>query len=71
MENDQNKAVRISVVIYTTISLAAALSFAIIASALGRYTPAAVYGGAMWVFLLTMIVTMPTITPWMKSRYKS
>ncbi|MCL5962140.1 MAG: hypothetical protein M1358_22965 [Chloroflexi bacterium] len=71
MEQGQARAARISALIYTPISLAIALTFIFVASAMGKYTATAVYGGAAWVFLLSMIVTMPTITPWVKSRLKS
>ncbi|MBI2953707.1 MAG: hypothetical protein HYY30_05290 [Chloroflexi bacterium] len=70
MEQEQARAARISALIYTPISLAVALAFFVIANAMGKYTATAVYGGAAWVFLLSMIVTMPTITPWVKSRLK-
>lgn len=33
--------------------------------------PTAIYGGAAWVFVLLMIVTMPTVTPWVKKRLKA
>ncbi|MBI4317204.1 MAG: hypothetical protein HY675_01835 [Chloroflexi bacterium] len=70
MEQEQARAAQISALIYAPISLAAALAFFVVASTTGKYTATAVYGGAGWVFLLTMIVTMPTITPWVKSRLK-
>lgn len=53
---------------YTLISLGMALTFFVIASVLGKYTVVATYGGTAWVFLLSMIVTMPTITPWVKKQ---
>lgn len=67
-QDSQERAVRIGAVVYTLISLAVALAFIVTASVMGRYTTVAIYGGAAWVFLLTMIVTMPTITPWIKRR---
>ena len=70
MEQGQARAARISALIYTPISLAIASAFFAVASAMGKYTATAVYGGMAWVFLLSMIVTMPTITPWVKSRLK-
>ena len=53
---------RLSAVVYTSISLAVALAFFLMSAALGRDAVAR-YGGTIWVFLLSMIVTMPTITP--------
>ncbi len=70
MEGIQRNATRISAVVYTLISLSAALAFLVIASISGEYTATAIYGGSAWVFLLSMIVTMPTITPWVKKRLK-
>jgi hypothetical protein len=42
------------------IALAAAIVFAIAASAAG---PVARYGGAVWVFVLAWIILMPILTP--------
>jgi len=42
------------------IALAAAIVFAIAASAAG---PVARYGGAVWVFVLGWIILMPILTP--------
>jgi len=68
MEDNRQRAVKVTAVIYTLISLSAALAFFAIASALGKYTTVAIYGGTAWTFLLSMIITMPTITPWLKKR---
>lgn len=68
MRENQRKAARISAAAYTLTSLIIALSFFALASAMGKYAPTAIYGGTAWVFLLSMIVTMPTITPWVKNR---
>lgn len=66
MEGNRKRAARLAALVYTLISLGVALTFYVVAGALGKYTPVAIYGGTAWVFLLSMIVTMPTITPWMK-----
>lgn len=50
------------------VALAAALAFSGMATALGGYPAVARYGGAGWVFLLTWIITMPVLAPWLKSR---
>ena len=71
MKDTQGRAIRISAVIYTSISLGLALAFLFAASAMGKYTATVIYGGAAWVFVLLMIVTMPTVTPWVKRRFKA
>ncbi len=58
----------VSALTYTPISLAAAgIFFAI--TVVGDYTWVARIGGAAWVFLLSMIITMPLITSFIKKRY--
>ena len=59
---------KISTFIYTPLALAAAGLFLAVAVFTGDYTWVARAGGAGWVFLLSMIVLMPTVTPWMKRR---
>ena len=68
MEGNGKRAARLAAMAYTLISLGVAITFVVIATVLGRYTAVAIYGGAAWVFLLSMIVTMPTVTPWMKKQ---
>ena len=58
---------RLAVVIYTGLSLAAALGF-VLATLLGDYDWVARIGGAIWVFGLCMIILMPTIIPWVRER---
>jgi hypothetical protein len=58
--------VRRSALVYTGISLFVALCFLLLASVTGPYSAVARFGGAAWVFLLTMIVTMPLVTARMK-----
>ncbi len=70
MESNQGRAIQISALVYTLISLCAALVFFLAANAQGKYSAVAIYGGAGWVFLLSMIVTMPTVTPWVKKWLK-
>ncbi len=57
----------ISAVIYTCISLAAAALFFAVTLA-GNYDWVTRIGGASWVFLLSMIVLMPVVTPLVKKR---
>ena len=51
----------ISAVVYTSIAAAAALAFLAVTTFTGEYDPTARFGGAAWVFLLSMIVLMPTV----------
>ena len=52
----------ISAILYTGISLVAAGLF-IVATLGGKYTTVERFGGAAWVFLLSMIILMPIIIP--------
>ena len=64
-------AARISTTIYTGVALAAALAFLAATTFRGDYTWVARLGGAGWVFLLSMIILMPTVTPWVKKRLRN
>ena len=57
---------RRSAVTYGTICIAVALAFFLLATVAGDYTGVARFGGAVWVFILSLIVTMPLVT----ARYK-
>lgn len=60
---------RYSAIIYTGISLAAAALFLIIIYLTDFiYPPVARVGGAIWVFVLSMIITMPLIIPYVKKK---
>lgn len=59
---------RRSAVTYTTVSVLIALTFVGLAAVKGDYTDVARLGGAVWVFMLSMIVTMPLVTSWYKKR---
>jgi NADH:ubiquinone oxidoreductase subunit 6 (subunit J) len=55
--------------VYATISLAAALIFLALTFITGQaYLPAARYGGAIWVLILSLIITMPVVIPALKKR---
>ncbi len=56
-----------SAAIYTGISLAASGLF-LVATLAGEYTLVERIGGAGWVFLLSMIILMPIITPLVKKK---
>ena len=53
---------------YLPISVGAALLFLLAASLTGDYPLVARLGGAVWVGLLTLIVTTPLVTSWVKGR---
>lgn len=60
---------RLSAFIYTGISLGAAAVFLAATYATGvPYPPVARYGGAVWVFLLSMIIAMPIVIPYVKRK---
>jgi Na+-translocating ferredoxin:NAD+ oxidoreductase RnfD subunit len=65
------RVVRLSALWYTGISLGVVGVFLILARVVGGYPPAAIYGGAVWSFLLSMIVTMPVITAYVKRRARA
>ena len=68
MKSDRTALV--SVLIYTSVSLLAAGAFLAATTLRGDYSWVARSGGAAWVFLLSMIILMPTITPWLKRRLR-
>jgi hypothetical protein len=53
----------VSSVIYTSIAAAAAGLFLVATFSSDEYGSVARFGGAAWVFLLSMIILMPTVTP--------
>ena len=59
---------KVSAAAYTGLSLLAAGGFFAITVATGDYSWVARFGGAIWIFGLSMIITMPTVTPWVRSR---
>lgn len=68
MRLDAKDAARLSVAVYTSIALLAALAFFLVTLLTGDYGWVARIGGALWVFGLSMIILMPTVTPWIRSR---
>jgi len=63
------RAARQAGLIYTGISLALALLFLVITFLDGKsYTAIARIGGTIWVFILTMIITMPIVIPAVKDK---
>jgi len=65
------RVIRLSALWYTGISLAVVAVFLILVRLVGGYPPAAIYGGAVWSFLLSMIVTMPVVTAYVKRRARA
>jgi hypothetical protein len=57
----------ISALIYLPVSLSAGLLF-FVAAVIGGYNLVARIGGAVWVLLLVLIITMPLITAAVKKR---
>lgn len=58
-----NRANQLSILIYTSLSVLAGGVFFAVTAVTGDYTWVARIGGAGWVFLLSMIILMPTVTP--------
>ena len=73
MEHEQiEKAVaQKSVWIYLPLSLGSALLFLLIASLIGNYPLVARLGGALWVGLLSLIVSMPIVISRVKKQVQS
>ena len=67
-EHVEKEVARRSVMIYLPISVCAALVFLLTASLIGGYPPVARIGGAVWVGLLSLIVSMPIVTSRVKRR---
>jgi hypothetical protein len=49
---------------YTGLSLVLALAFLAVARWTAAAPPLAVWGGTVWVFVLSMIISMPLTTAW-------
>lgn len=63
------KTARMAFLTYQLLSLVVAAIFVILASGNETLTRVALVGGAVWVYLLALIVTMPIIIPWAKKKY--
>ncbi len=59
---------RVSVAIYGVLSAVAAGAFFAVTMLTGDYSWVARVGGSVWLFLLSMIILMPTVTPWVRRR---
>ncbi|MEX0801366.1 MAG: hypothetical protein WD379_09130 [Dehalococcoidia bacterium] len=58
----------VSAAVYTALSLLAAGSFLAVTVTTGDYSWVARIGGSVWVFALSMIILMPTVTPLVRRR---
>lgn len=67
---NDHKVTTLSAIWYVGISLALAVAFFLVTGG-GRYDLVARYGGAIWIFILAMIITMPVIIPWVKKKYQA
>jgi hypothetical protein len=63
-----SRAALVSALLYTSASLAAAGLFLAVTFLKDGYGWVDRGGGAGWVFLLAMIILMPTVTPWVKRK---
>ncbi len=68
-EQVQREVARQSAWIYLPISLGNAFLF-FVAALLGGFPPVAIYGGAIWVALLSLIIAMPIVTARVKKKNK-
>ncbi len=66
MNPSESRIGRRSALGYTGLSVASALAFLALARWTGEAPPPAVWGGTVWVFLLSMIISMPLVTAWIK-----
>jgi hypothetical protein len=64
----ERRATHVSALVYTAVSLLGAVAFLAATTLRGDYSWVARLGGAGWVFLLSMIILAPTVTPWVKKR---
>lgn len=58
----------VSALIYIILAMGAAGLFFVATLLTGDYSRVARLGGAAWVLLLSFIILMPTVTPWVKRR---
>ncbi|HLC02955.1 MAG TPA: hypothetical protein VJK02_07960 [Anaerolineales bacterium] len=73
MEHEQleREVARKSALIYLPVSLGLASLFLLAASLTGDFPPVARFGGAVWVGLLSLIVSMPVVTSRIKKQWRS
>lgn len=64
----RKNAARVSALLYLGMALLMAVAFIALATLKGERSWASRGIGAAWVFLLTTIILMPVVIPWMKRR---
>ncbi|HKZ82176.1 MAG TPA: hypothetical protein VJ793_00800 [Anaerolineae bacterium] len=69
-ERVEREVARKAALIYLPMSIGAALLFLIAASVLGDYPTVARVGGAIWVGVLSLIVSMPMVTSRVKKQWR-
>lgn len=69
-ENLDKVIARKSAVVYLAITVSAFLVFFAASNLIGAYTLVAKIGGAVWISLLTLIVSMPLVTSKYKKKLK-
>ncbi len=62
---------RVSAFIYGGLSALGASAFFLATVLTGDYSWVSRIGGSIWIFLLAMIILMPTVTPLVRSRVRS
>ena len=67
----EKQVVRRSALIYLTISFGMAVLFFLASSLASGYPTVARAGGAVWVWVLSMIVSMPLVTSRVKKQWRS
>ena len=58
----------LSIAVSAGLSVAGASAFVLVTTLTGDYGWVARTGGAVWVFGLAMIILLPTVMPWLRSR---
>ena len=66
----EQEALRKSRVVYWTLSLLTGFVFLALALASGDYRLTELIGGFIWVTFLMLIITMPVVIPYYKSKVK-
>lgn len=68
MRLSEGRSTLAGVLAYAGLSLGSALTFLGLAQWTGGAPPLAVWGGTVWVFILSMIISMPLTTAWGRRR---
>jgi hypothetical protein len=71
MRIEEQDVGRVSVAIYSGLAALGAAAFLLVTVLTGDYSWVSRIGGAIWIFLLSMIILMPTITPMVRSRVRN